>query len=204
MINAVPGLRTVTIMTVAGVRGALTLAGVLSIPVALSSGEALPGRDLVIFIASGVILTSLLVAVFALPQLLYGVRDGHDEHAAEEMHARKVAAQAAIRAIDDLHRTVTGNVDESATAFAADAIARVMDLYRRRLATLSHDRISADEVRRAEALEIQISLAAMRAERGALLELRSTHEINDETLSKLMREVDLSETALTTREPAAS
>jgi CPA1 family monovalent cation:H+ antiporter len=38
MINAVPGLRTVAIMTVAGVRGALTLAGVLSIPIELSSG----------------------------------------------------------------------------------------------------------------------------------------------------------------------
>ncbi|MCP3709596.1 Na+/H+ antiporter [Paraburkholderia sp. CNPSo 3274] len=204
VINAVPGLRTVAIMTVAGVRGALTLAGVLSIPVALSSGEPLPGRDLVIFIASGVILTSLLVAVFALPQLLYGTRHGHDAHADEEVHARKVAAQAAIRAVDDLHRTVTGDNGESATAFAADAAARVMDLYRRRLARFTHDRNSADEVRRVEALEIQFSLAAMRAERAALLELRNANEINDETLSKLMREVDYSETALTTREQAAN
>jgi CPA1 family monovalent cation:H+ antiporter len=84
VINAVPGLRTVMIMTVAGVRGALTLAGVLSIPVALASGEPLPGRDLVIFIASGVILMSLLVAVFALPQLLRGTGHGHDAHADED------------------------------------------------------------------------------------------------------------------------
>jgi CPA1 family monovalent cation:H+ antiporter len=204
VVNAVPGLHTVTIMTVAGVRGALTLAGVLSIPVALSSGEALPGRDLVIFIASGVILTSLLVAVFVLPQLLHGAHHGHDAHATEEQHARKIAAQAAIRAIDDLHRAVTGDIGESATALDADATARVMDLYRRRLATLADDRNSADEVRRAEALEIQISLAAMRAERAALLDLRNAHEINDETLSKLMQEVDFSETALTTREHAGT
>jgi CPA1 family monovalent cation:H+ antiporter len=204
VINVVPGLRTVAIMTVAGVRGALTLAGVLSIPVALSSGEALPGRDLVILIASGVILTSLLVAVFALPQLLHGACHGHDAHTVEEQHARKVAAQAAIRAIDDLHPPVTGDIGEPATALDADVAARVMDRYRRRLATLTDDRHSADEVRRVEALEIQISLAAMRAERGALLALRNTHEINDETLSKLMREVDFSKTALTTREQAGT
>jgi CPA1 family monovalent cation:H+ antiporter len=39
----------------------------------------------------------------------------------------------------------------------------------------------------------------MRAERKALLALRETQEINDETWNKLMREVDLSETALTAR-----
>ena len=44
-----------------------------------------------------------------------------------------------------------------------------------------------------------MKLAAMRAERKTLLELRSSQEINDETLNKLMREVDLSETALTAR-----
>jgi CPA1 family monovalent cation:H+ antiporter len=77
-----------------------------------------------------------------------------------------------------------------------------MEFYRRRLATLTHDRNSADEVRRSEALEIQISLAAMRAERAALLDLRNANKINDETLSKLMREVDYSETALTAREQA--
>jgi CPA1 family monovalent cation:H+ antiporter len=199
VVNAVPGLRMVAIMTVAGVRGALTLAGVLSIPVALSSGEALPGRDLVIFIASGVILTSLLVAVFALPQLLPGVRHGHETHAAEEQHARKVAAQAAIRAIDDLPETVTGNLDESAAAYAIDATTRVLDVYRRRLVTLTGDGDPAEGARRAQVMEFQISLVAMRAERAALLALRSAQEINDETLSKLMREVDLSETAVTTR-----
>ncbi|HEY4805951.1 MAG TPA: Na+/H+ antiporter, partial [Paraburkholderia sp.] len=41
--NAVPGLRTVAITTVAGVRGAVTLAGVLSLPIALANGSPLPG-----------------------------------------------------------------------------------------------------------------------------------------------------------------
>ncbi|MBV8629091.1 MAG: Na+/H+ antiporter, partial [Paraburkholderia sp.] len=76
--NAVPGVRTVSIMTVAGVRGAVTLAGVLSLPIALSNGQPLPGRGVAIFIASGVILGSLLVAVVALPLLTSGARRGLD------------------------------------------------------------------------------------------------------------------------------
>jgi CPA1 family monovalent cation:H+ antiporter len=191
--NAVPGLRTAAVTTVAGVRGAVTLAGVLSLP------EALPGRDLAIFIASGVILVSLIVAVVALPLLLSGWRRGKDPHAAEEALARTMAAQAAIRAVDEVHDRECANLDESASAYAADVTARVMDLYQRRLATLDEEREPRELARRADALEFRMKLAAMRAERKTLLELRSSQEINDETLNKLMREVDLSETALTAR-----
>ncbi len=197
--NAVPGLRTVTVTTVAGVRGAVTLAGVLSLPEVLPGGAPLPGRDLAIFIASGVILLSLLVAVVALPLLLRGWRRGKDPHAAEEAMARTIAAQAAIRAVDEVHDTECADLDESASAYAADVTARVMDLYRRRLATLDEEQEPRELARRADALEFRMKLAAMRAERKALLTLRNSQEINDETLNKLMREVDLSETALTVR-----
>jgi monovalent cation/hydrogen antiporter len=200
MASAVPGLRTLTITAVAGVRGAVTMAGVLSLPETLPNGVALPGRDLAIFIASGVILASLLVAVIGLPLLLHGWRRGRDPHAAEERHARKLGAQAAIRAVDNLHETATADLDESASAYAADVTARVMDIYRRRLATLGDESTPPSEMaRRAEALEFQMKLAAIRAERAVLLSLRNTQKINDETLNKLMRELDLSETALITR-----
>ncbi|WGS50167.1 Na+/H+ antiporter [Paraburkholderia sp. D15] len=197
--NAVPGLRTATVTTVAGVRGAVTLAGVLSLPEVLKNGAPLPGRDLAIFIASGVILVSLLVAVVTLPFLLHGWRKHKDPHAAEETLARTMAAQAAIRAIDDVHETESADLDESAAAYAADVTARVMDLYRRRLASLDDEQESRDLARRAESLEFTMKLAAMRAERKTLLALRNSRTINDETLNKLMREVDLSETALTAR-----
>jgi CPA1 family monovalent cation:H+ antiporter len=197
--SAVPGLRTVSVTTVAGVRGAVTMAGVLSLPETLPNGAPLPGRDLAIFIASGVILASLLVAVIGLPLLLQGWRRGRDPHAAEERLARKLAAQAAIRAVDQLHETATADLDESASAYAADVTARVMDIYRRRLATLGDETVPREQARHAEALEFQMKLAAMRAERAVLVSLRNAQKINDETLSKLMREVDLSETALITR-----
>ncbi|TDV37188.1 sodium/proton antiporter (CPA1 family) [Paraburkholderia caballeronis] len=198
--NAVPGLRTVAITTVAGVRGAVTLAGVLSLPVALANGTPLPGRDSAIFIASGVILASLLVAIVGLPLLLRGVgRGGQTPHAAEERKARILAAQAAIRAVDALHDKASADLDESSAAYAADVTARVMDLYRRRLATLDDDHARSGRARLAESLELEMRLAAMRAERATLLALRNGQKINDETMNKLVREVDLAETALTSR-----
>jgi monovalent cation/hydrogen antiporter len=197
--NAVPGLRTALMTTVAGVRGAVTLAGVLSLPVVLENGRPLPGRDLAIFIASGVILVSLLVAVIGLPLLLNGARRRADPHAAEERAARIQAAQAAIRAIDEFQETATAGLDEASSALAVDVTARVMDIYRRRLATQDEDMGPAEIARRTEAFEFQMKLAAMRAERVTLLGMRDKQLINDDTMNKLMREIDLTETALLTR-----
>ncbi|TKC89378.1 Na+/H+ antiporter [Trinickia terrae] len=198
--NAVPGLRTAAVTTIGGVRGAITLAGVLSLPEVLPNGTPLPGRDTAIFIASGVILGSLVIAVVGLPLLLRGMRGGRDPHAAEERNARILAAQAAIRALEEAHDRLAADLDESAAASFADVTARVMDNYRRRLTALGSDgETPSDVARRMEGLEQKMRIAAMRAERAALMRLVAKGAINDETLNKLMREVDLSETAVVTR-----
>ncbi|KAF1028472.1 MAG: Sodium, potassium, lithium and rubidium/H(+) antiporter [Burkholderia plantarii] len=196
------GFRTIAVMTVGGVRGAVTLAGVLSVPVTLADGTPLAGRDTAIFIASGVILGSLMVAVVGLPMLLRGLRTAPHPHAHEEREAREAAAEAAIRAIDATHDTLTVDLDEADAARCADITARVMDLYRRRLVSLDGGDDAASlraEAKQAERMELQMKISAVRAERAALYRLRAEQKINDETLGKLMREVDLSETALTTR-----
>ncbi|WP_322065492.1 Na+/H+ antiporter [Burkholderia ubonensis] len=194
------GLRTIAVMTVGGVRGAVTLAGVLSIPVALADGTPLPGRDTAIFVASAVILASLVFAVIGLPLLLRGVRSTRNPLAEEERAARSAAAQAAIRAIDSAHGAIAVDLDESGSARCADVAARVMDLYRRRLAALSDGGPAPRaEAKQAETMELQMKIAAVRAERSMLYRMRGEHRISDETLAKLLREIDLSETALSTR-----
>ncbi|AOK28077.1 MULTISPECIES: Na+/H+ antiporter [Burkholderia] len=194
------GLRTIAVMTVGGVRGAITLAGVLSIPVALADGTPLAGRDTAIFIASGVILGSIAVAVAGLPLLLRGVRPTHNPHAHEERAARAATAQAAIRAVDTTHDAIAADLDEAAAARCADVTARVMDLYRRRLSAYAGDgRTPLDEARQSEQMELRMKIAALRAERAALYRLRGERKIGDETLAKLIREIDLSEAALSTR-----
>lgn len=194
------GLRTIAVMTVGGVRGAVTLAGVLSIPVAMGDGTPLAGRDTAIFIASGVILGSLLVAVIGLPLLLRGVRSTRNPLAEEERAARAAAAQAAIRAIDSAHNAIAVDLDEAGSARCADVSARVMDQYRRRLTAFSDGSATPRaEAKQAEAMELQMRIAAVRAERSMLYRMRSQQRITDETLTKLIREIDLQETALSTR-----
>src|SRR5690606_34244970 len=68
-----PPLRLLAAMSVAGVRGAITLAGVLSLPLVLGDGAPFPARDLAIFLAAGVIILSLTAASIALPALLRGL-----------------------------------------------------------------------------------------------------------------------------------
>jgi hypothetical protein len=200
----VPGLRTLAMTTIGGVRGAITLAGVLSLPVVLPSGEPLPGRDLAIFIASATILMSLLIGVIGLPLLLNGLKRRGDPHAAEELLARRLAAQAAIRAIDALEEDLSAGLDASAAARCVDSTARVMNLYRRRLEGLGDEEEIRRAARQSEMLESKLRMAALRAERSELLKLRTRQAINDETLNKLMREIDLSETAIVTRKKGAS
>ncbi|CAM2153507.1 Uncharacterized Na(+)/H(+) exchanger YjcE [Pararobbsia alpina] len=197
--NAVPGTRFSAIMTVAGVRGAVTLAGVLSLPLARADGTPFPGRHIAIFIAAGVILMSIVVAVIALPLLLRGTRRFADPHADEERRARRIAARAAIEAIAVEQRRAAQ--DPSLAEFDhVDAVAsRVVDMYERRLAVLDESPRETGEASRDEALELRLRIAAMQAQRGVFLDMHATQKINDATLNKLVREVDLLETALIAR-----
>ncbi len=69
LINVKPKFYTALLTGLTGVRGAVTMAMVLSIPFFLPNGDVFKERYLIIFLASGVILTSLIVAVLALPVL---------------------------------------------------------------------------------------------------------------------------------------
>ncbi|KND59143.1 NhaP-type Na+/H+ and K+/H+ antiporter [Candidatus Burkholderia verschuerenii] len=197
--SAAPGFRTLAMTTIGGVRGAVTLAGVLSLPVTLDNGTPLEGRDLAIFIASAVILASLLIAVIGLPILLRGTERLRNPHAAEERMARRRAAQAAIRAIDDTHDELVVQMDEAASARCADSTARVMGMYRRRLESLGDDEAPRVVAKKSEMVETRLKMAALSAERAELFRLRAAQAINDETLFKLLREIDLSETAIVNR-----
>lgn len=62
-----PSFRVALLAGLSGVRGAVTMAGVLSLPFVTASGQAFPQRSLVLFVAAGVIIISLVAAVITLP-----------------------------------------------------------------------------------------------------------------------------------------
>ncbi|WP_439794974.1 cation:proton antiporter [Secundilactobacillus kimchicus] len=62
-----PSLRVALMAGLSGVRGAITMAGVLSLPLLTATGSAFPQRSLALFVAAGVIIISLVAAVISLP-----------------------------------------------------------------------------------------------------------------------------------------
>lgn len=61
-----PRFIVLAVMALAGVKGAITLAGILTLPVTLENGSPFPGRELLIFLSMAVILMSLIIAAVGL------------------------------------------------------------------------------------------------------------------------------------------
>jgi monovalent cation/hydrogen antiporter len=188
--------RLIAVMSLAGVRGAITLAGVLTVPLTLPDGSAFPARELVIFLAAGVIVLSLIAASIGLPRLLHGMPPpAEPAHEAELDRARAIAAEAAIRAVEETQHDLARG--QSPADLCADAATRVMDLYRRRLqGHLRPDAEDAVRIRQSEDIERQLRLAGLRAERDTIFELARRYEISDATSRQLVRELDLLEERL--------
>ena len=133
-LTLVPTARSCWLLTVGGVRGAVTLAGVMSVPLLLAPGAAFPERDLLIFIAAGVILLSLIAACIALPLLLRGIEQSPDEKRHNEVReAWKKTAVAAIHALEAEEPAETDTSDAAQAALAAELKARLMSEYRHQL-----------------------------------------------------------------------
>ncbi|WP_043696245.1 Na+/H+ antiporter [Luteibacter sp. 9133] len=192
------GTRLVWTTALAGVRGAITLAGVLSLPLMKSENIPFPTRDLMIFLASGVILCTLVFGAIGLPLSVKGLKlPGEDPRVREERKARALAAEAAIRSIEKEQQRVQEGGDENAIALASRIAARVMGDYQQRLEAAGEEGDVPEKARAEAGTERVMRLAALRAERRELHELRRNHTINDETLRNLVREVDLAEASLT-------
>jgi len=185
-----PNFRLVIATSLAGVRGAITMAGVLTLPLTLPGGAPFPGRDLAIFYASAVIIVSLLVASIGLPRVLKGLEVPEESsEEAEEDHARHDAAVAAIAAIEkSAHGHLEAELDADVHASAAD---HVRGIYEHRLG--GGGMYDPARVRVAEQAEREYRLTALQAERKAILALVHARTLSDEIARKLLREIDLVE-----------
>ena len=179
-------------MSVAGVRGAITLAGVLTLPLTMPDGSAFPARDLAIFVAAGVIILSLVLASVALPRLLTGLElPPEPSHQAQEDEARRVAAKAAIHAIEKAqHAMAKGRSDAD---LYADAASRIMELYRRRIEGQFQTREEAEANRQSYEIERKLRLAGLKAERSEIFRITRARGLDDEAARRIVREIDLLE-----------
>jgi monovalent cation/hydrogen antiporter len=176
----------------AGMRGAVSLAAALALPLHTDAGAPLPGRDLIQFVTFALILVTVVGEGLTLPWLIRRlgvVEDGTDEES-EEIRARLVIARAALETVDELE-----GADWTRDA-TIERVRRLYEFRRRRF------KIRAGKIEDEDGLE-QNSLAYQRlmheiyaAQRRELVRLRNTREISAEVMRRVERELDLEEERL--------
>lgn len=185
-----PTWPTVLIGGWAGVRGAVTLAAALSLPTTLPDGSPFPARDLVIFLAFGVIVTTLLLQGATLPWLIARVGlqgDGLMER--EEHLARTTAVAEGLRALRAAE-------PEAGSTEQAAALGHVAAEYEQRLAELAEEGPKRTNAREQRDQERRYRLLALRAERHALDQLWRDRQITDDVHRPLQHLLDHEERLL--------
>lgn len=190
--GAKPSWRLVATMSFAGVRGAITLAGILTLPLFMNDGSLFPARDLVIFLATGVIILSLIMASICLPRLLKNIDLPPEEtHEKEEDYARIAAAEAAIMAIEKAqHDLASGRAD--ADVFT-DVATQIMELYRKRIDGRMHLGEEREQTTRSEEIEKRLRITALKAERQEIYRLVRARRLESTIASRMVRDIDLLE-----------
>jgi Na+/H+ antiporter len=192
-----PSKRAVLVGAWAGMRGAVTLAAALSIPLVLPDGSAFPGRDIVVFLAGGVVIMTLLVHGTTLAWLIrrLGLReDGMQQN--EELLARTTAVDAGLKVLRGFEAALA-SPEETA------ALGHVVGEYEQRLSELTAEGETQANARHRLAAERRFRLAALQAERRAIDDLWRQNAIADDVHRPLQQLLDHEETKLNATAPGA-
>lgn len=180
-----PLLNTALLTGITGVRGAVTMASIMSMPFFLDTGDYFQERSLLIFLACGVVLTSLVVATVTLPVLtkqrkrlmlvtdepsddLEAMKEKEPNHPLTEIEARKVMVQTALQSLkeeasEDIHPMIlTDLIHEFET--------RLRYLYREDNDPSTNSKYSS--------IEKQVQQIAIQGELLGIKELEETKEIS--------------------------
>jgi CPA1 family monovalent cation:H+ antiporter len=185
-----PSWQTVLAAGWAGMRGSVTLAAALSIPLVQANGTPFPGRDIVIFLSLGVIFTTLLVQGTTLEYLICKLRlPADDTRVKEDRIARIRAVEHGLASLRELEKSVE-SPEETA------ALGVVVAEYEHRLAELTAqgETQAAAQARRQSGRKHR--LHALRAERHALAELLRENIITADTHRPLQQLLDHEEAML--------
>ena len=173
------------IMGWCGMRGIVSLAAALALPVVLADGKPFPYRDVIIFFTFVVIAVTLVLQGLTLPALIRRLKVGVDwSHRAERGNARNAMSKAAMAAIDAMaHRE----------SVAPDLAGRISAEFAEKSAASDADApVSEDQAELARRLR----RAAVAAERQELIRIWRENQISDDVLHEFEEELDYRESHL--------
>jgi Na+/H+ antiporter len=187
--------RGVFVVAFTGVRGAVSLAAALALPYALPGGEAFPHRDLILFVAFGVILITLVGFGLTLPLVVEWLglsAAGRDEHRREhqsELAARRDALNVALASLN----AITDDRELS-----DELVKRLRTRHQGRVNQLPLS-LEPDD-RNLSAASRALVRELIEAERKYIHEMLRKGQITDETRRRIERDLDLEEAGLANRE----
>jgi Na+/H+ antiporter len=193
--DPLPTWRAVFVVAFTGVRGAVSLAAALALPLTLPGGDPFPDRDLILFVAFGVIFVTLVGLGVSLPAVVrwLGVaKDAQAEHIAEheaEIAARREALGAALASLEAItdDRELSDEVVKLLRARHEIRSNQLPD-------SLDPDRHDISKARSAVTREL------IAAERKFIHALLRDGRITDESRRRIERDLDLEEASLANRE----
>lgn len=183
-----PRWQHVAIVGWTGMRGVLSLAAALALPLTVMKGSPFPDRDLILFLTVVVIVVTLVLQGLSLPLLIrwLGIEDDGSQEK-EEQRARIEANRAAL-----------AHLETSAAAHPelAEAIHRLELEYKDRLHHLETPYENGEHNGLYSSDYEKLAGEALKIERDTILELRNRSVINDEVLRRIQRDIDLAEARL--------
>jgi monovalent cation/hydrogen antiporter len=166
-----------------GLRGVVSLAAALALPLTTAAGRPFPYRAEIVVITFVVILVTLVLQGLSLPPLVRRLRLPREiAHEREEAHARAHAASVALERLD---RTADG------LGLPVEVVGRIREVYAERLRRLEPSGSAGRSPAEEEAAVRRLRAEILGAERHALIELRDREVISDEVLSRLEHELNL-------------
>ncbi|MBS0659859.1 MAG: Na+/H+ antiporter [Verrucomicrobia bacterium] len=203
--DPLPSWRVLAVIGWTGMRGIVTLAAALALPVTTKTGEPFPHRDLIIFLSFSVILATLVLQGFSLPWLIRKLGLQDDGEAEREEHLARV--HAARAAIADLERVANEDAGDKAPSALVESF---RTRYQQKVDDLLREEFN--ETQGTEGAEggggqgssylpmycwiSRLRRAGLNAERREIIRLRKDGQISDEVLHKIERELDLEESRL--------
>ncbi len=188
-----PSWKAVVVVGWTGMRGGVSLAAALALPLVANTktNAPFPDRDIIIFLTFSVILATLVVQGLSLPPLIRLLKlpgDTSEEH--EEAKARLKAARAAMARLDELSSEEWIYPD-----IIEDLRSHFSDQDRRFTARFHNTEDGDDQERRAESYQ-RLKIELIGAERRTIIDLRNRGIINDDVMRRIQRDLDLEEVRL--------
>ncbi len=180
-----------------GVRGIVSLAAALAIPLVTFSGEPFPYRDLILFLTFAVILITLVGQGLMLPWiirrlgLLQAGRAEREVHRTAELNARSEAVRAASERLQQL--AAEGNL-------SSDLVEIIRSQHMDRLKHVDDGRHGREAVRKHSGLHDDVERLLIGAERARINDLHRNGKITDEARRRIERELDLREAHLSSQQ----